>query len=110
MALPAVLSTAASALQTNAQRVASVADNVVNVRTPNRAPTEVRTVTVGRPGGDNGIVNPGGVRGVVVEGQGETELVGQFTRLIEAQTAYEASLAVLRAAEEASGQAVNVTG
>ena len=47
MAPPAVLATAASALQTNAQRVAAVADNVVNVRTPNRAPVEVRPVTVG---------------------------------------------------------------
>jgi len=109
MILPGVLTATVSALRAEGTRVAAVADNVVNIRTPGYAPKTVRTTSVVDDAGSNAVRNPGGgIRATVIEEDGEVDLGGEFTRLIQARTAYGANVAFLRTADEIAGQTVDI--
>jgi len=109
MILPGVLTATVSALRAESTRVAAVADNVVNIRTPGYAPKTVRTTSVDAAAGPNTVRNPGGgIRATVFEDDGDVDLGGEFTRLIQARTAYDAGVAFLRTADEVAGQTVDI--
>ena len=101
MPISPALDIAVSGLRASVDRVASTADNIANLRTRDFEQKDVRTVSL-----DNGTT--GGVRPVVVDGQGEVEEGTQFQRLIEARTAYEANLNTFRAAEEVARRITDV--
>ncbi len=104
----AILTTANSALLANASRVAAIADNVVNVRTPGFKPKDVRTTTLATEQSSGNAFAPGGVQTVVIEDSGPVDLVTQFTRLIESKAAFSASAELLRTGEELHREIVDI--
>ena len=108
MALQAILTTANSALLANASRVAAIADNVANVNTAGFKPKEVRTITLATEQTSRTNFTPGGVQTVVTEENGPVELVSEFTRLIQSEAAFSASVKLIETSEELQRELLDI--
>ena len=107
MSLNAILTTAASALLANSRRVNATAGNIANIDTEGFRPRDVRTVSRTLGSLRSGASTGGGVQTTVVEEDGPVEPVREFTKLIQARTAYNAALQTLRVADQISRKTIN---
>ncbi|MBO6520838.1 MAG: hypothetical protein JJ900_07135 [Rhodospirillales bacterium] len=104
MALTPVLSSATSGLRASSLRVATAADNIVNINTPGYEANRVSQKTVYSG------TNPGGGTAVDAQviGSGLAPDLGQeITNLIQAESVYRANAAVLSTASELSRETLN---
>lgn len=97
MAGSQILATALSGLNANAFRAGVAANNVVNANTPGYAPARAETTSlVANRGLDTG----SGVQAQLLQGEGEVDLVSEFTRLITSEAAYKASAKLVETARQ----------
>ena len=109
MAISGAISAAVSGLKANATRVRVAADNIANVRTENYTSKDVRTVSVESRDSKESSYESGIVRAQVIEeARNEVDLTREFTRLIQAETAYKANLETLRVAEELAQETLDI--
>ncbi|MDP7651800.1 MAG: flagellar basal body rod C-terminal domain-containing protein [Rhodospirillales bacterium] len=103
MTITGALSSAVSSLVAHARDVGVTADNVANVSTPGFRAAEVHFTSVnagGEPGGVEALVRrPAAVPTQVLEAS-NVDLADQFSRLIQARTAYGAGIATLKTASD----------
>ncbi|NQU62129.1 MAG: hypothetical protein HQ512_13445 [Rhodospirillales bacterium] len=105
MTISQTLATSISGLNVNARKANVSAYNIVNQNTPGFKALEVRPVSV------NTVPTASGGSGVIAQAfqtnQG-VDLALEFTRLIEAQTAYKASVKAIQIAEEIERKTLDV--
>ncbi|MBT6087882.1 MAG: hypothetical protein HOH22_19365 [Rhodospirillaceae bacterium] len=106
VAIGSILSTAVSGLRNSAERATVIAHNVVNVNTPGFKASEARSVSLDVGRGNTG----GGVQTQIFVGEGGTNLVSEFARLISAEAAYKANAEVIRRTEEQERNLLDVIG
>jgi flagellar hook protein FlgE len=94
MSVSGPLAVAVSGLRADALRANVVANNIVNANTPGFKAGEVRTGSIVTAGSALG-----GVQAQVFEA-GDVEVALEFSRLIQAETAYRAAAATVRVGEE----------
>jgi len=105
MALNSILSTAVSGLDANSKRAQTAANNIVNVNTPKFKASSVEATTI-VSGAD--IAGESGVQAQILAGDKPTNLVREFTRLIEAEAAYKANAQVVRTAEDLTEDTLDI--
>ncbi len=106
MSISSILSTAVSGLLAGSERVATSAQNVVNVNTDGYLAQDIRensaaAVTVGKPIGA-GMVQIDGLE------PSNVDIGKEFMDMIVAKSAYEANAAVVRSTEEMLNEAVDI--
>ena len=119
MAIGSILSTAVSGLTASSSRAAVAAHNIVNTMTPGFHRSEVVTSSVVTTQGSKTSYTSGGVRALVRPAPGvatldagisETFLARDFADLILAETAYKASVKMLKTADEMGRQTLDLVG
>ena len=101
MTITSALTSAVSSLVANARVVGVAANNVANVSTPSFRAAEVRLSSVsaaGKPSGVAAIVHQPAVVPAQLQESSNVDLADQFSRLIQARAAYDASVATLKTA------------
>jgi len=105
MALTSILSTAVSGLGVSARRVQTAANNIVNANTPEFRASSVEATSIVS---SSGLAGGAGVQAQILVGDQPTNLVREFTRLIEAETAYKANAKVIHTAEDLNNKTLNI--
>jgi flagellar hook protein FlgE len=103
MTITSALSSAVSLLVARARVVGVTADNVANVSTPGFRVAEVRFTSVsagGEPSGIAATVHRSAAVSAQLLAASNVDLGDQFSRLIQARTAYGASVATLKTASD----------
>lgn len=109
MALENAISAAVSGLRANAERVQAVADNVANVSTPGYVAREIVTTSVvtrnsgsyaGTGGGVRTYSRPANPVPATLQESQTVDLAVEFSRLIEARTAYGVAADLIRTESE----------
>lgn len=109
MAIAANLSTANSALTANVRRVDAIANNLANLSTEDYRPRDVRTVSAATVSSPPSNYVGGGVLTAVVEEEGPVDAATEYTRLIQARSAYGMALQTLRASDALSGELLRLS-
>jgi flagellar hook protein FlgE len=104
MSISGAASSAVSALAVHSKRVGAIAQNVANVGTKGYKAVDLRTATlVTKEGVEGSLYTPGGVVGKLVESSSAgVDLGGEFSRLVQARSAYQASITTLQTSLEMS--------
>jgi len=105
MTISQTLAVSISGLNANALKANVAGVNIVNQNTPGFKALEVRPVSVNTVPSASG--GSGVVARVIQSGQG-VDLAFEFSRLIEAQAAYRASVKAIQIAEEIERKAIDV--
>ena len=112
MSIEATLSAAVSSLDAQSRRVAVAADNVANVRTEGYRAADATTVSrdPNRGGGVSVVIRRDTVIADHDAFPSTTDLARETVRLIQAETAYRASLKLVETAQDLTDSLLDVTG